>query len=330
MLAIATAALIVLATTAEAAFVKNDYGGRESYKHEDSDSYKPSYEHKKGEDYPEPSHKSHYADQYYGHKPSYEVKDYSHRPHHDSYDEDYGRDAYSESSSPSYKQTHESSYRYKRGADKNYDEDGKDKKGDKDGDKKGDGEGGDGEGGDGNEPDEDENEVDTKTWVNLADSLSLIARKLADRDDDDGGEGGNGEEGGDDDDDDDDEDDDEEEMKMSSSTYTYEPIRKYKKSHEPRSYRNKRQVAGVTESQAMEETMDLVDGLREEQRRKNKCHCTTKGPKGHHKPCSQKFANTGHKYFCYVKKPCKHSKPSKHSHHKHWVTHKCCGKNRQC
>jgi len=336
MLAIATAALIVLATTAEAAFVKNDYGGRESYKHEDSDSYKPSYEHKKGEDYPEPSHKSHYADQYYGHKPSYEVKDYSHRTHHDSYDEDYGRDAYSESSSPSYKQTHESSYRYKRGADKmdNYDEDGKDKKGDKDGDKKGDGEGGDGEGGDGNEPDEDENEVDTKTWVNLADSLSLIARKLADRDN--GGEGGNGEEGDDDDDEDDEDDDDEEEMKMSeASTYTYEPIRKSKKyrhkSHEPRSYRNKRSVteeAGVTESQAMEETMDLVDSLRDGQARK--CKCTSKGPNGHHKPCHRKGSNTHNKYFCYVKHKCRGSKPSKHHHGFHWATHTCCGKNKKC
>merc|ERR1712117_21158 len=96
MLAIVTAALLVLAANAEAAFVKYDYGGRESYKHEDYDSYKPSYDHKRGDDYSEPSHKSHYADQYYGDKPSYEVKDYSHRPHHDSYDADnYGRDAYS-------------------------------------------------------------------------------------------------------------------------------------------------------------------------------------------------------------------------------------------
>merc|ERR1719323_2937503 len=103
---------------AEAAY-KYDYGGREIYKHEDYDSYEPSYEYKRGDDYPEPSHKSHYADQYQGHKPSYEIQDYSLRPHHDSYDEDhYGR---------------------KRGADKDDDEeDGKDKKGDKDGDKKGD------------------------------------------------------------------------------------------------------------------------------------------------------------------------------------------------
>jgi len=113
--AIVTAALLVLATTAEAAFIKYDYGGSESYKHEDYDSYKPSYEHKRGEDYPEPSHKSHYADQYYGHKPSYEVKDYSHRPHHDSYDEDhYGRDAYSVV--PSYSQSSSPSYRNKRSA----------------------------------------------------------------------------------------------------------------------------------------------------------------------------------------------------------------------
>merc|ERR1711884_535942 len=73
MLAIATAALIVLAMTAEAAFMKYDHGGREIYKHEDYDSY----EHKRGDDYPEPSHKSHYAGQYHGHKPSYEIQDYS-------------------------------------------------------------------------------------------------------------------------------------------------------------------------------------------------------------------------------------------------------------
>merc|ERR1712154_134816 len=47
MLATATAALIVLATTAEGAFIKYDYGGRESYKHEDYDSY----EHKRGDYY---------------------------------------------------------------------------------------------------------------------------------------------------------------------------------------------------------------------------------------------------------------------------------------
>merc|ERR1711884_420350 len=202
MLAIATAALIFLATTAEAAFMKYDHGGREIYKHEDYDSF----EHNRGDNYPEPSHKSHYADQYHGHKPSYEIQDYSLRPHHDSYDEDhYGRYAYSvepsyshESSSPSYKQTHLPHYRHKRGADKkdDDDEDGKDEKDDDDGD----------------DEEEEETEVDTETWVNLADSLSLIARKLADRDDD-----------GDD-------EDDEEEMHMSeASTYTYEPIRKSKK-----------------------------------------------------------------------------------------------------
>jgi len=172
----------------------------------------------------------------------------------------------------------------------------------------------------------------------LADSLSLIARKLADRDDD-GGEG-DGEEGDDDDDDDDDDevDDDEvdeEEMKMSeASTYTYEPIRKskkYRKSHEPRSYRNKRSIpeaAGVTESQAMEETMDLVDSLRDGQARK--CKCTSKGPKGHHRPCHRKGSNTHNKYFCYVKHKCRGSKPSKHHHGFHWATHTCCGKNRKC
>merc|ERR1712117_193847 len=121
MLAIATAALIVFSMTAEAAFMKYDYGGREIYKHED-DSYEPSYEYKRGDDYPEPSHKSHYADQYHGHKPSYEIQDYSLRPHHDSYDEDhYGRYAYSVE--PSY-----SHYRHRRAADKKDDEDGEDKK----------------------------------------------------------------------------------------------------------------------------------------------------------------------------------------------------------
>merc|ERR1712027_205018 len=139
MLAIATAALIVLATAAEALFVKYD---SESYKHEDYDSYNP-YEHRSGDYYPEPSHKSHYSDKYYGHKPSYEVQDDSHRPHHDSYEEDhYGRDAYSvvpsyaqtvrRPSSPSYKQTHVPHYIYrrKRRANKDDDEDGKDKKDD--------------------------------------------------------------------------------------------------------------------------------------------------------------------------------------------------------
>merc|ERR1712045_239168 len=100
--------------------------------------------------------------------------------------------------------------------------------------------------------------------------LSLIARKLADRDDD-GGEGGNGDE------DDEDDDDEEEESKMSES-YTYKPNKKYRKSHKPRSYK-KRSVAegaGVTESRAMEEAMDLVDGLREEQGRKNRHKLTKK------------------------------------------------------
>merc|ERR1712117_703726 len=93
MLAIATAALIVLATTAETAYIK--YGGSESYKHEDYDSYK-----------------SHYADQY---KPSYKIQDYSHRPHHNSYEEDYyGGDAYSEE--PTYTYEPRSAYRHKRHA----------------------------------------------------------------------------------------------------------------------------------------------------------------------------------------------------------------------
>merc|ERR1712154_633110 len=112
MLATATAALIVLATTAEGAFIKYDYGGRESYKHEDHDSY----EHKRGDYYSEPSHKSHYADQYYGHKPSYKIQDYSHRPHHDSYDEDYyGGIAYSEEPTYTYEPRKSSpAKRYKR------------------------------------------------------------------------------------------------------------------------------------------------------------------------------------------------------------------------
>merc|ERR1712149_59304 len=85
-----------------------------------------------------------------------------------------------ESSSPSYKQTHEPSHRHKRAADKKdeYDEDGKDKDDDED-------------------EEEEETEVSTETWINLAESLSLIAKKL---DDDDG------------EDDDDDEDDDDEEV----------------------------------------------------------------------------------------------------------------------
>merc|ERR1712117_427422 len=118
------------------------------------------------------------------------------------------------------------------------DEDGKDKKDDDDDD---------------DDEEEEETEVSTATWINLAESLSLIAKKL-DNDD----------EGGDDDDDDD--DDDDEESKMSES-YIYRN-RKYRKSHEPRSYRNKRSVTKGVKSQAMGEAMDLVDGLREEQGRK--------------------------------------------------------------
>merc|ERR1712117_193770 len=84
MLAIATTALLVFATNAEAAFIKYDYGGHD---------YHGFYE---------PSHESYYADQ-----------DYSHRPHHESYGEDhYGGDAYSVE--PSY--THEPRYRHRREA----------------------------------------------------------------------------------------------------------------------------------------------------------------------------------------------------------------------
>merc|ERR1712117_895371 len=166
MLAIATAALLVLAANAEAAFVKYDYGGRESYKHEDSDSYKPSYEHKRGDDY-----------------------------------------------------------------------------------------------------------------VKLADersaTIAALERRLTDL-----------------------------EAVLSQ------------------------EEAGVTESQAMEETMDLVDSLRDGQARK--CKCTSKGPNGHHKPCHRKGSNTHNKYFCYVKHKCRGSKPSKHHHGFHWATHTCCGKNKKC
>merc|ERR1712117_727096 len=96
MLAIATTALLVLATTAEASTTKYDYGG-----HDYHGSYEPSHEHK-GDYYHEPSHESYYADQ-----------DSSHRPHHESYGEDhYGGDAYSVE--PSY--THEPRYRHRRSA----------------------------------------------------------------------------------------------------------------------------------------------------------------------------------------------------------------------
>jgi len=265
MSATAVAALLVLATLAEAASLKYGHETRAIYKH---DSYEPSSEHRSGDSYYEPSYESHYADQYKDHKPSYESnyeeKGYRHRPHHDSYDEDhYGRDAYSVetsyahvSSSPSYKQTHVPHYRHKRAADKkDDDEDGKDKKDDDEDDD--------------DEEEEEETEVSTETWINLAESLSLIAKKLDDGEDDD------------DDEEDDDDDDDEEESKMTES-YTYKPMKKskkYRKSHEPRSYRHKRAVsleAGVTESQAMGEALDLVDGLREDQRKKNcprKKHC---------------------------------------------------------
>jgi len=250
MSATAVAALLVLATLAEAASLKYGHETSAIYK---PDSYEP-YEHKSGDSYHEPSYESHY-----------EEKGYRHRPHHDSYDEDhYGRDAYSvvpsyshESSSPSYKQTHLPHYRHKRGADKKDDdeEDGKYKKDDEEDDD--------------DEEEEEETEVSTETWINLAESLSLIAKKL---DDDDG-----------EDDDDDEDDDDEEESKMTES-YTYKPMKKYRKSHKPRSYRPKRAAsleAGVTKSQAMGETMDLVDGLREDQKKK-KCPSKCKKCKKHH------------------------------------------------
>merc|ERR1711879_470009 len=92
MLAIVTAALIVLATTAEAAISKYDYGGRERHKHYDDGSYEPKrYDHGSYK----PSFESHYADQENSHGPSYYAdRDYR-EPHHDSYDEDhYGGDAY--------------------------------------------------------------------------------------------------------------------------------------------------------------------------------------------------------------------------------------------
>merc|ERR1712117_879658 len=84
MFAIATAALIVLATTAEAA-TKYNYGGR--------GSYKPSYEHRVyGSEYKKYDH---------GHE-AYAMRDYSH-------DKGYGGDVYSENSMKS-RQT----YRHKR------------------------------------------------------------------------------------------------------------------------------------------------------------------------------------------------------------------------
>merc|ERR1712117_799219 len=44
-IATATAALLALSATAEAATSKNDYSGREKYKHEYHGSYKPYYKH---------------------------------------------------------------------------------------------------------------------------------------------------------------------------------------------------------------------------------------------------------------------------------------------
>jgi len=112
MFAIATAALIVLSTTAEAA-TKYNYGGR--------GSYKPSYEHivygsdngheaYKMSDYShEPSYasyESHYADQEYSYDRRHDYRE------HD--EEDYGGDAYSEE--PTYTHEPRSAYRHKRQA----------------------------------------------------------------------------------------------------------------------------------------------------------------------------------------------------------------------
>merc|ERR1712156_868670 len=87
-----TAALLVLATTAQAA-TKYNYGGR--------DSYAPSYKHRVyGREYKRfDPYESHYAEEDY-------------RPHHDSYDEGYGGHAYSEE--PTY--TYEPIYRQERSA----------------------------------------------------------------------------------------------------------------------------------------------------------------------------------------------------------------------
>jgi len=119
MLAIVTAALIVLATTGEAASMKYGYESRDSYKHEDYDSYdhgayktsnyhhEPYEDHYAEEDYSrEPSYESRYADHDYSQEFSYESpyadRDYR-EPQHDSYDEDYyGGDAYSEEPSYNY------------------------------------------------------------------------------------------------------------------------------------------------------------------------------------------------------------------------------------
>jgi len=90
-IATATAALLVLASTAEAA-TQYEYGGRDSYEHR---VYGREYK----KFYHEPSER-HYADQ-----------DYTREPHHDSYDEDnYGGDAYSEEQT----YTHESTLRKSR------------------------------------------------------------------------------------------------------------------------------------------------------------------------------------------------------------------------
>jgi len=116
---LATAALLVLAATAEAATSKNYYGGRESYKHKDHDSPEPSYDLHGvyGSEYMRSYDHGHeaYETKDYHHEPLYEshFADRSYRePHHDSYDEGYGGDSYSEeltytyeSKQPSYEQS---------------------------------------------------------------------------------------------------------------------------------------------------------------------------------------------------------------------------------
>merc|ERR1712117_634248 len=115
MLAIATAALLALSATVEASISKYDYGGRESYKHEDYDlhgaygsEYMRRYDH---------GHEAYEAEDYHF-GPSYESRfsdrDYR-EPHHDGYDEGYSGDAYSEvyEVTPSYEQSHESRSTYK-------------------------------------------------------------------------------------------------------------------------------------------------------------------------------------------------------------------------
>jgi len=109
-LAIATATLLALSATADAATSKYRYH-----------SYEPSYEHKRptGERY-DHGHEayamrdySHYDDQYYSREPSYES--HYREPHHGNYDEGYGGDAYSENYEPSMKSRQ--MYKHKRSTD---------------------------------------------------------------------------------------------------------------------------------------------------------------------------------------------------------------------